>query len=70
LINKTFSQLNAERAARRAELDWYHYDNRNNPNQNYDADPEHFEKWKKATSSKLQAASALKQTQLKSRIKI
>ena len=26
---------------------WYHYDNRNNPDQNYDEDPEHFEKWKK-----------------------
>mgnify|MGYP003145577542 FL=1 len=22
---------------------WYHYDNRDNPNQNYDDDPEHFE---------------------------
>jgi hypothetical protein len=26
---------------------WYHYDNRDNPDQNYDEDPEHFEKWKK-----------------------
>jgi hypothetical protein len=60
LINKTFSQLNAERAARRAELDWYHYDNRNNPNQNYDADPEHFEKWKKATSCKRHETDTIK----------
>jgi hypothetical protein len=26
---------------------WYHYDNRDNRDQNYDEDPEHFEKWKK-----------------------
>jgi len=34
------------------KLDWYHYDNRNNPNQNYDEDPEHFEKWKKESGFK------------------
>ena len=70
MINKAFSQLNAERAARRAEQ--------------RDADNPDFEKYagrygksvkewkadrKKAASYKPQAASALKRTQLKSRIK-
>ena len=35
-----------------SKLDWYHYDNRNNPDQNYDEDPEHFEKWKKESGFK------------------
>ena len=26
---------------------WYHYNNRDNSNQNYDDDLEHFENWKK-----------------------
>jgi len=60
LINKTFSQLNAERAARRAqykkaidEEDWFT-----------------IEKIQKASSPKPQAPSAMKQTQLKGNIKI
>jgi len=67
LINKTFKQLNAERAARRARQDYINGEKL-----------QHALGWKgssdfgpklQAPSSKLQAASALKQTQLKSRIK-
>jgi len=31
---------------------WYHYDNRGNPNQNYDDDPKHFENWKKENTER------------------
>jgi hypothetical protein len=52
LINKTFKQLNAERAARRTEYE--ECQDQNNPG------------WKEIHkyNKKLQAASALKQTQL------
>jgi len=57
LINKTFKQLNAERAARRAEYE--ECQDQNNPG------------WREIHkyNKKLQATSASKQTQLKSRIK-
>ena len=51
------SQMNAERAARRAQLDLL------------DGESYQIRKIKKAASLKLQASSALKKTQLKSRIR-
>jgi len=60
LINKTFSQLHAERAARRARQDYINGEKL-----------QHALGWKGSSDfgPKLQAASASKQTQLKSRIK-
>jgi len=57
LINKTFAQLNAERAARRTEYE--ECQDQNNPG------------WREIHkyNKKLQAASATKRTQLKNRIK-
>jgi len=65
LINKTFKQLNAERAARRAEYE--ECQDQNNPGWR---EIHKYNKKQQAASHKLQAASATKQTQLKSRIKI
>jgi len=60
LINKTFKQLNAERAARRAHQDYINGEKL-----------QHALGWKGSSDfgHKLQAPSALKQTQLKDRIK-
>jgi len=57
LINKTFKQLNAERAARHTEYE--ECQDQNNP------------EWREIHkyNKKLQASSALKQTQFKNRIK-
>ena len=57
MINKTLAQMNAERAARRAQLDLL------------DGESYQIRKIKKAASLKLQASSALKKTQLNNRVK-
>ena len=56
MINKTLAQMNAERAAGRAQLDLL------------DGESYQIRKIKKAASLKLQASSALKRTQLNNRI--
>jgi hypothetical protein len=57
VINKTLAQMNAERAAGRAQLDLL------------DGESYQIRKIKKAASLKLQASSALKRTQLNNRVK-
>ena len=57
MINKTLAQMNAERAAGRAQLDLL------------DGESYQIRKIKKAASLKLQASSALKRTQLNNRVK-
>ena len=57
MINKTLSQMNAERAAKRTQLDLL------------DGESYQIRKIKKAASLKLQASSALKKTQLNNRVK-
>ena len=57
MINKTLAQMNAERAAGRAQLDLL------------DGESYQIRKIKKAASLKLQASSALKKTQLNNRVK-
>ncbi len=56
MINKTLAQMNAERAAGRAQLDLL------------DGESYQIRKIKKAASLKLQASSALKRTQLNNKI--
>jgi len=57
VINKTLAQMNAERAAKRTQLDLL------------DGESYQIRKIKKAASLKLQASSALKRTQLNNRVK-
>ena len=52
MINKTLAQMNAERAARRAQLDLL------------DGESYQIRKIKKAASHKLQASSAIKKPQM------